>query len=704
MNEDLKESLIDFLSKKDTHPQDFDEICAFFQDIQTDEVQDILDEMIEDGLVVKTPKKQKYTVPEKLGMRAGIVLMNQKGLAFIRPSLDERDIFVSKSDLMGAMDKDKVLIEITRPQKDDQKAEGKVVQILQRNIDTVIGRYQRQKDYGFVIPLSRKITSDIYIPKKYENGAREGDTVECEIYQYAQSEKKAEGKIIKIIADKNDKDVYFKAIFAENKLSENFPAKVLKEVSRIPEDINMSKIQDRLDLRDEFIFTIDGWDAKDLDDAISISKLQNGNYSLGVHIADVSEYVTENTALDSEAFRRGTSVYLVDTVVPMLPEKLSNGVCSLHPNVDRLALSCIMEIDSKGKVVNHKIQKSIINSHARLVYTEVSDFLENGDETVLKKGEILREVLTLSDELAKLLREHRFARGAMDFNFPESSIEMDENKNVIDIRPEERRIGNKIIEEFMLITNETIAEEFYWASVPFVYRVHEYPDVDKLRKLLPILETYNYKLKIDDDVHPKQLQDLLDSLNGKKEEEVISTLLLRSLKKARYSPICLGHFSLSLKYYCHFTSPIRRYPDLQIHRIIKEYLDGKIDERRAKYLDGVVAKASEQSSLMEQMADDAERQVDDLRKAQYMTKFVGDTFEGVISSVTNFGIFVRLDNTVEGLVRFVDMMDDRYEFDETNYAVIGKSTGKKYTLGDKIKVKVVRTSEEFREVDFAIVQ
>ncbi|WP_455088882.1 ribonuclease R [Peptoanaerobacter stomatis] len=704
MNEDLKESLIDFLSKKDTHPQDFDEICAFFQDIQADEVQDILDEMIEDGLVVKTPKKQKYTVPEKLGMKAGIVLMTQKGFAFIRPSLDERDIFVSRSDLMGAMDKDKVLIEITRPQKDDQKAEGKVVQILQRNIDTVIGRYQRQKDYGFVIPLSRKITSDIYIPKKYENGAREGDTVECEIYQYAQSEKKAEGKIIKIIADKNDKDVYFKAIFAENKLSENFPAKVLKEVSRIPEDINMSKIKDRLDLRDEFIFTIDGWDAKDLDDAISISKLQNGNYSLGVHIADVSEYVTENTALDSEAFRRGTSVYLVDTVVPMLPEKLSNGVCSLHPNVDRLALSCIMEIDIKGKVVNHKIQKSIINSHARLVYTEVSDFLENGDETVLKKGEILREVLTLSDELAKLLREHRFARGAMDFNFPESSIEMDENKNVIDIRPEERRIGNKIIEEFMLITNETIAEEFYWASIPFVYRVHEYPDVDKLRKLLPILETYNYKLKIDDDVHPKQLQDLLDSLNGKKEEEVISTLLLRSLKKARYSPICLGHFSLSLKYYCHFTSPIRRYPDLQIHRIIKEYLDGKIDERRAKYLDGVVAKASEQSSLMEQMADDAERQVDDLRKAQYMTKFVGDTFEGVISSVTNFGIFVRLDNTVEGLVRFVEMTDDRYEFDETNYAVIGKSTGKKYTLGDKIKVKVVRTSEEFREVDFAIVQ
>ena len=704
MSEYLKESLIDFLSKKDTHPQDFDEICAFFQDIQTDEVQDILDEMIEDGRVVKTPKKQKYTVPEKLGMRAGIVLMNQKGFAFIRPSLDERDIFVSRSDLMGAMDKDKVLIEITRPQKDEQKAEGKVVQILQRNIDTVIGRYQRQKDYGFVIPLSRKITSDIYIPKKYENGAREGDTVECEIYQYAQSEKKAEGKIIKIIADKNDKDVYFKAIFAENKLSENFPAKVLKEVSRIPEDINMSKVQNRLDLRDEFIFTIDGWDAKDLDDAISISKLQNGNYSLGVHIADVSEYVTENTALDSEAFRRGTSVYLVDTVVPMLPEKLSNGVCSLHPNVDRLALSCIMEIDSKGKVVNHKIQKSIINSHARLVYTEVSDFLENGDETVLKKGEILREVLTLSDELARLLREHRFARGAMDFNFPESSIEMDENKNVIDIRPEERRIGNKIIEEFMLITNETIAEEFYWASIPFVYRVHEYPDVDKLRKLLPILETYNYKLKIDDDVHPKQLQDLLDNLNGKKEEEVISTLLLRSLKKARYSPICLGHFSLSLKYYCHFTSPIRRYPDLQIHRIIKEYLDGKIDERRAKYLDGVVAKASEQSSLMEQMADDAERQVDDLRKAQYMTKFVGDTFEGVISSVTNFGIFVRLDNTVEGLVRFVEMTDDRYEFDETNYAVIGKSTGKKYTLGDKIKVKVVRTSEEFREVDFAIVR
>lgn len=422
-----------------------------------------------------------------------------------------------------------------------------------------------------------------------------------------------------------------------------------------------------------------------------------------MHIADVSEYVRENTALDSEAFNRGTSVYLVDTVVPMLPEKLSNGVCSLHPNVDRLTLSCIMNIDKKGKVVSHNITKSIINSHARLVYTEVSDFLENGDESVLQKGEELRDFLTLSDELAQILRKRRFENGAMDFNFPESSIEMDENRNVVDIRPEERRRANKIIEEFMLIANQTVAEQFFYADIPFVYRVHEYPDVAKLKKLTPILEMFNYKLRIDDDVHPRQLQDLLDKLEGKKEEEVISTLLLRSLKKARYSELCLGHFSLSVKYYCHFTSPIRRYPDFQIHRIIKEFLDGKIDEKRASYLDTVVKKSALQSSDMEIKADNAENMVDDLRKAQYMKKFVGNDFDAVISSITNFGIFARLDNTVEGLIRYVDMKDDIYNFDEDTLSAVGKHGGKRYSIGEKIKVKVIRTSEEFREVDFAIV-
>jgi ribonuclease R len=564
----------------------------------------------------------------------------------------------------------------------------------------VIGRYQKQKDFGFVIPLSRKITSDIFIPKKYGTFAKEGDMVECEIIKFPENDKKAEGRITKIIANKNDKDIYFKAIFEENKLSDEFPKRVLRECEKIREDD--IKADCREDLRDEFTFTIDGWDAKDLDDAISISKLDDGTYKLGVHIADVSEYVRENTALDSEAFNRGTSVYLIDTVVPMLPEKLSNGVCSLHPNVDRLTLSCIMNIDKKGKVISHNITKSIINSHARLVYTEVSDFLENGDETVLQKGEELREFLTLSDELAQILRKRRFENGAMDFNFPESSIEMDENRDVVDIRPEERRRANKIIEEFMLIANQTVAEQFFYADIPFVYRVHEYPDVAKLKKLTPILEMFNYKLKIDDDVHPRQLQDLLDKLEGKKEEEVISTLLLRSLKKARYSEVCLGHFSLSVKYYCHFTSPIRRYPDLQIHRIIKEFLDGKIDEKRAAYLDTVVKKSALQSSDMEIKADNAENMVDDLRKAQYMAKFVGETFEAVISSVTNFGIFARLDNTVEGLIRYVDMKDDIYNFDEDTLSAVGKHSGKRYTVGERIKVKVIRTSEEFREVDFAI--
>lgn len=704
MDTQIKDRIIAFLSEKYVHPQELGQICAYIEDFDEIKIETILEDMVKDGILVKTPKKQKYTIPEKLGLKTAIILMNQKGFAFARAALDEPDIFISKSDLMGAMDKDKVLLTITRQSDEEHRAEGKVIEILERNIVKVIGRYQKEKDFGFVIPLSRKITSDIYIPKKFENAAKQGDMVECEIYKYPQDDKNAEGKIKKIIADKNDKDIYFKVIFEENDLSKEFPKKVLKEVDKIQEEISENYIKDRLDLRDKQIFTIDGWDAKDLDDAISIEKNENNNYILGVHIADVSEYVRENTALDSEALKRATSIYLVDTVVPMLPEKLSNGVCSLHPNVDRLSLSCIMEIDPKGKVVNHKVQKSIINSKARLVYTKVSDFLENDDETVLKKGQWLKEKLNLSQELAVILREKRFARGAMDFNFPESSIEMDEYKNVIDVRLEERRIGNKIIEEFMLITNEVIAEQFYWLSLPFVYRVHEYPDVEKLKKLTPILEMYNHRLKIDEDVHPKQLQELLDKLKGQKEEEVISTLLLRSLKKARYSNICMGHFSLSLKYYCHFTSPIRRYPDLQIHRIIKEFLDGRVDEKRSRYLEGVVAKSSEQSSIMEQLADDVERQVDDLRKAQYMQKFVGDKFDGVISSVTGFGIFIRLENTVEGLARFADMTDDRYDFDEINMRVTGRFSGKKYFIGDKVRVKVTRTSEEFREVDFEIVK
>lgn len=700
MDNNFTDQIVEIL--KEENPMSVPEICDAIENYDIESISRQLDEMVSYGLLMRTPKKQKYTLPEKLGYKAGIVLMNQKGFAFVRPSLDEKDIFIAKKDVNSAMDKDKVLVRITREGTETSKTEGEIVQILERATQTVIGRYQKQKDFGFVIPLSRKITSDIYIAKKYGTFVKEGDMVECEILKYPEEDKKAEGRITKIIANKNDNDPYFKAIFEEYKLSDTFPNKVLREADRISENIQISV--DRLDLRDEFIFTIDGWDAKDLDDAISIEKLENGNYKLGVHIADVSEYVCENTALDGEAFNRATSVYLVDMVVPMLPEKLSNGVCSLHPHVDRLTLSCIMEISEKGKVVSHNITKSVINSHARLVYTEVSDFLENDDKTVLQKGEELDELLKMSEHLASILRKKRFDRGAMDFNFPESSIEMDENKKVVDIRPSERRIANKIIEEFMLIANETVAEQFFYANVPFVYRVHEYPDVDKLKRLTPVLETHNHKLRIDDDIHPKQLQDLLDKLNGTKEEEVISTLILRALKKARYSEVCLGHFSLSLQYYCHFTSPIRRYPDLQIHRIIKEFLDGKIDEKRTNHLEKVVAKVSLQSSEKEVNADDAERTVDDLRKAQYMEQFVGEVFDAVISSVTGFGIFARLENTVEGLIRYVDMNDDMYDLDEVNFRAVGRASGTIYAIGDKIKVKVIRTSEEFREVDFKIVK
>lgn len=701
--EEIKNKIYAYLSQKDVPPQNIQQIMTQIGYFDQKPLTKLLGEMMNEGLIVKTNKKEKYSIPKKLSMAVGILLMNQKEFGFVRQELDaQNDIFISKKNLGGAYDKDKVLVLITQQADRGYKAEGKIIQVLERNTQTLIGRYQKEKKFGFVIPSSRKFTSDIFIPGKYENGAKNGDIVEVQITEYPKKDKNAEGKVKKVVALKDDEDIYFKIILAENKIRQKFGSKVEKALEIIPDSVEPYMAKDREDLRDEFVFTIDGFDAKDLDDAITIKKLDNGNYKLYVHIADVSEYVTENSAIDKEAFKRATSVYLINVVYPMLPEKLSNGVCSLHPHVDRLALSCIMNINPEGKILNSEVKKTLINSSARLTYDEVSDYLENGDEKVLIKSEKLREILTISQELAKILRNARMQNGSMDFDFPESLIEMNEYNQVTNISIEERRIANKIIEEFMLAANKTIAEKYFHLDLPFVYRVHEKPDPEKLQKLLPVLQSFGYDMKMKGEVNSKQLQELLSKLEGKKEQRLISTLILRSMSKARYSELCLGHYSLAFKYYCHFTSPIRRYPDLQIHRIIKEFIDGKIDKKRKASLIETVKKSAEQSSIMELVADNTENDVDDLRKVQYMKKYVGDVFDGTISSITNFGLFVALSNTVEGLVRYESMMDDHYEFDDINYTATGKRTGKVYQIGDSLKVRLARVSQELRQIDFEI--
>lgn len=701
--EEIKNKIYAYLSQKDVPPQNIQQIMTQIGYFDQKPLTKLLGEMMNKGLIVKTNKKEKYSIPKKLSMAVGILLMNQKEFGFVRQELDaQNDIFISKKNLGGAYDKDKVLVLITQQADRGYKAEGKIIQVLERNTQTLIGRYQKEKKFGFVIPSSRKFTSDIFIPGKYENGAKNGDIVEVQITEYPKKDKNAEGKVKKVVALKDDEDIYFKIILAENKIRQKFGSKVEKALEIIPDSVEPYMAKDREDLRAEFVFTIDGFDAKDLDDAITIKKLDNGNYKLYVHIADVSEYVTENSAIDKEAFKRATSVYLVNVVYPMLPEKLSNGVCSLHPHVDRLALSCIMNINPEGKILNSEVKKTLINSSARLTYDEVSDYLENGDEKVLIKSEKLREILTISQELAKILRNARMQNGSMDFDFPESLIEMNEYNQVTNISIEERRIANKIIEEFMLAANKTIAEKYFHLDLPFVYRVHEKPDPEKLQKLLPVLQSFGYDMKIKCEVNSKQLQELLSKLEGKKEQRLISTLILRSMSKARYSELCLGHYSLAFKYYCHFTSPIRRYPDLQIHRIIKEFIDGKIDKKRKASLIETVKKSAEQSSIMELVADNTENDVDDLRKVQYMKQYVGDVFDGTISSITNFGLFVALSNTVEGLVRYESMMDDHYEFDDINYTATGKRTGKVYQIGDSLKVRLARVSQELRQIDFEI--
>jgi ribonuclease R len=700
----IRESVVEFMREKAYKPMSIYEL-AYALNIEKSDFkmfQDVLEDMEKDGEIIKT-RTEHYGVPEKMGLVVGKLQGHQKGFGFVIPEITEPDVFIPISNMGGAMHGDKVVAKVTREENEGKRREGEIIRIIQRGNKSIIGTYEDSKNFGFVVADDKRIHQDIFIPKAERNGAKTGQVVIVEITEWPDKRRNPEGRVVEIIGNKGDRGIDILTIIKKYGLPEEFPAKVETYAENIPNEIPEEEYKRREDLRELRMVTIDGEDAKDLDDAVSIERLPNKNYRLGVHIADVSHYVREKNPLDKEALNRATSVYLIDRVIPMLPKKLSNGICSLNPKVDRLALSCFMEIDRSGKVLDHKIVESVIKTNERMTYTDVTKILRDKDEELIKRYDYLYEDFKDMEDLCNILYKKRMGRGAIDFEFEESKIILNDKGKPIDVKPYEREIANRMIEEFMLVCNETIAEHMFWANMPFVYRIHEDPDQEKLNIFNEFVHNLGYAVKWTKEVHPKALQDIIEKIKGKKEETVVSTLLLRSLKQARYAPQCEGHFGLAAKYYCHFTSPIRRYPDLIIHRIIKEFINGQIDENRIVRLNKEVEYASKQSSEMERVAQDAEREVDDLKKAEYMADRIGQEFDGIISSVTNFGFFVELPNTIEGLVHISDLDDDYYVYDERRLSLIGEKTKKIYRLGDDAKIKVTKVDIELREIYFKLV-
>lgn len=702
----LKENLIGLINESAYNPLKKEELAIIF-DIHASEMPmfyNFLDELEEDGYICTT-KKGKIISPNQMGYFVGKFVSHRKGFGFVESDVEyTQDLFIPASEINGAMHNDRVMAEIVTAATDERRAEGKIIKVIQREVTKIIGTFQlSNKNFGFVVPDNKKFNKDIYVPKRFFSGAKDNDKVVCEITVWPQEDRKPEGKVVEVLGQKGERGVEIESIIREHGLPEEFPKKVLDEAEFVAVPIPEEEIERRYDIRDLKTFTIDGEDAKDLDDAVSIEILENGNFYLGVHIADVTHYVKEKSKLDKEALKRATSVYLVDKVIPMLPKTLSNGVCSLNPFEDKLTLSVFMEIDHKGKVVKYDIKETIINSKARMTYTEVSDILEKDDEKLKSTFSNLVQEFQDAEKLARILMERRNRRGALDFDFPEAKIILNTEGEVVDIKHYDRRISNKMIEEFMLISNETIAEHYFWLGLPFLYRIHETPSPEKMETLGKFVSTFGYTIKGDaEEVHPKALQAIIAQIKGKREEEAISTIMLRSLKQARYSPDCTGHFGLAAKYYSHFTSPIRRYPDLQIHRIIKEQLNNKINPKRLEKLKVIVDYAATQSSERERAAELAERDVHDFYKCMYMLDKVGEEYDGIVSSVTSFGMFIELDNTVEGLSRLADMNDDYYIYDEMTYTIMGERTKKAYKIGDPVRIKVAGVNVDFREIDFQL--
>ena len=632
----------------------------------------------------------------------GKFIANAKGFGFVEVEDLETDIFIGEMDVKGAMHGDTVEVRI-RTYRGGKRPEGVIAKIIERGITEVVGTFQRRKNFGFVVCDNQKILQDIFIPLEKMNGALDGQKVVAEITAYAEKGKKPEGKIKEILGFLDIPGTDILCIAKEYQLPLGFTEKQLNQAERVSNPVTEADMFGRMDLRDVVMVTIDGEDAKDLDDAVSIEKIGD-IYRLGVHIADVANYVQESSALDKEALKRGTSVYLVDRVIPMLPKALSNGICSLNAGEDRLALSCIMDVDAKGTVVNHTIAETVIHVNERMTYTSVKKILEDRDEEEIKKYESFVPMFEMMAHVAAILREKRSRRGSIDFDFPETKVKLNALGQAVDILPYERNTATKLIEDFMLLANETVAEHFFWQELPFVYRTHEKPDPEKMTKLGIFIRNFGYYFKAGNgEVHPKELQKLLEKISGTKEEALLSRLTLRSMQRAQYTTECNGHFGLAAKYYCHFTSPIRRYPDLQIHRIIKDSLRGRLNERKISHYHKILAEVALQSSKMERRADEAERDTVKMKKAEYMKEHLGEIYEGVISGVTNYGIYVELDNTVEGMVHVNSMVNDYYYFDEIHYELVGQDSGVKYKLGERVLVQVKRVDMTSKTIDFRLV-
>lgn len=685
-------------------PMKFKELAVLLQVAKEDRdaLRMILEELEEEGKIYLS-KRGKYCKGEAKKL-TGRYRANQRGFGFVVVEDDPDDTFIAEENAGGALDGDVVEFTIIRSPQGRSK-EGKITKVLEHELKTVVGLYHKRKgkSYGFVLPDNLKILKDIFVPAEKDKSALDGQKVVVKLTSYGDDRHKPEGEITEVLGYANEPGTDILSIAKGYNLPTEFPEKVLNQAERVAKPVSEADCVGRKDLRNWQMVTIDGEDAKDLDDAVSLVK-EGENYILGVHIADVTNYVQEHSALDVEALKRGTSVYLVDRVIPMLPHTLSNGICSLNQGEDRLTLSCIMKIDAKGNIVDHRIAESVINVDRRMSYTDVNKIITLKEPEKTEEYKDFVQMFFDMKEVADLLRAKRRKRGSIDFDFPETKVILDAQGHPVDIKPYDRNPATKIIEDFMLAANETVAQDYFWQEIPFVYRTHEVPDTEKIKKLSTFINNFGYHIHMgSDEVHPKELQKLLAKIEDTPVEGLISRLTLRSMKQAKYSVECVGHFGLAAQYYCHFTSPIRRYPDLQIHRIIKDSLRGRMNEKRMEHYWKILPGVAQQASQLERRADEAERETIKMKKVEYMESRIGNEYEGVISGITNYGLYVELPNTVEGMVHVTTLRGDYYNYIESTYEMVGENTGKSYKLGQTVKIRVIGTDKLVRRIDFELV-
>lgn len=692
-----KETITQFINDENYVPMRKKDIAAVLgiPKSDMDELSAILSELESEGKIVLS-SKNRYIAVDSSDVISGRFDATMRGFGFVCRD-GEDDIFIPPDDTKGAMDGDTVLVRKAHPKSNEKRPEGKIIKIITHAHETLVGTYHNQRNFGFVAVDDTKITDDIFISKSHNANAKDGQKVVVKITKWRDGDKKCEGEIIEILGNAYDSGVDVLCVLRKYGISQEFPQVVIDEARSLIPGITGDEIARREDFRTKTVITIDGTDAKDLDDAVCAERI-DGGYELSVHIADVTHYVRENSPIDAEAFRRGTSVYFTDRVVPMLPVELSNNICSLNPHTNKLTLSVVMEISDDGDLLSHRVVEGIISTAHRMTYDTVDKILLGDGETCAEYADIKDNIL-LMRELADILKTNRKKSGSIDFDFPETKIEVDQNGKPTNVYKYRTGVSNGIIEEFMLMANRTVAEAFYWLEVPFIYRIHEKPSADKIANFNSFLANMNMRIK-GSEPHPMEFSRMLAEIRGTEREMLISKVMLRSLMKAKYSDSNEGHFGLAFRYYCHFTSPIRRYPDLAIHRIIKEYINGGLDADRAQHYAKFVTAAAKKSSEAEINAMQAEREVEDMKKAEYMCAHIGEEYDAIISSVTGFGFFAELENGIEGLVRLADMRDDYYHFNETSYTLIGEHSGKTYKIGDKVRIIAAAANPSLRQIDF----